>query len=1757
MKKNKEVIGLIIGLILIGILIILGVGYIIYQVQQKKVAGTFKNNGYIIHSIASNTSYENKVVEKYYFKAGKSYQKKYPNAISFQDTTGEKIVTSRENFIHYSDESMGALTKGVILNLDELNNNPFIYYNTPVSAVLNYQNNLYTIDNMGKQLRFKRFIWKISETKYLISADEMKLHLGENNETTASGYLEIDFVDQGVIRLVNQKVTYQTIASNSYIVLGEDIKIDLEQKRIYQKDTLKLNLGQMVINADDNVEIVPQPDSEEEPSTETIVDKEEAPTAKPDQNPDNYNPNQPGGNQTNQNVSNSFGSSGNSSLEDTISNDPKFSIQNFVVTSIKMDAAIEIRDEYNLLSGPVMTKVIQNGTGKVVYEEEEQAGTYHIDLLLENLDPDTEYTLIVSSKFAKNGIESTREFISKVFRTQSLGIEVTKSYATNDMLAFQVKAANYSKVKSAELLLKSKKGEVLQGISIDMDEALKEDGAEISFYELMSDTEYTVELTNIFYDNAIIANQYAMKQTTKTLKNKPVLGMTKARIDKKQGKFVLSIDDVKDDDHGVKRYRYELYEARSESSGKPVKTFYTDKAGSIDVVVDDSKIFRGMLYAFKVVAEFHDNEKVVEYETPLSEVFSLDGVTFPTLKFEEKEVTFERISGLITIEDPAHTVSLRDEHKITIVYTNSTGQSESFTTTGSLIIPFDRNNLRANETYAIAVYATVDLQDGNPSIDSCYIGSMLVQTKKPKEFVASFESNTATFSKVFDVKLQLGKQKNENNELEASTLTGLTVNLYQGQVASGTPVKSVELVDTDIRDYYSELKKQYYDNQMAITPAFFGGNNSDFTADYYTIEVTNAYDYTRYKNNLPIVDRTYTVKSNGYIPDIPDDVDNAVSVSVIRNRDDIDRYRAELKPETIIGYRVTANYNNAKQYAKYIKYYVYNADTGKLIDSETQRLDVDGTGVIPSHKFYLEDGTDYKQTDTVMRRGNRYYFAYEAYLDLDGDGTAETKYPYTEDGEEIILRSNLVLPAKQEPMFTMYPATSDTTTMTWNYTYQDIDHSLLSPKIDANINDVVRSSVTITETTTFKTATFKNLLAGGYLKLNVQQALFKTDDDITTNTLSEQYYDGQYTLPSLQYHTDIDGNRVSITILNYEAYQKAIARIAALKVVFRSSNGKTLTKDYLPLVDDMVNIDLYDLKELLNQYITITVYAYYDSGATGYDLGNTPTALQVVGTQDGGGEYVNVIGNNLLQKKENASSSIYNAKLNDKTLQLTNLVNQEAKSLKLTLDQKGWQYDSDYLVLKGLTTTELSSDGSNVIYFDTIIPGISLMDSNQEMQIVSKIDSAEIKMKLYGSDVTPIQNNTIYLEVYKMVQSSDHTDPVKTVAVKVADIGKTITIPDLDPKTDYYFNVVANILVGDHYEKRQLYDIDFKSNSKQYYFSTLSNIEISQVSTIYVTNSYTDKYLSINYTLGQVLGYDEIRYRLYKKETNETGTSRWVAVDMKIPKDEIFSKNMAKQLPMPPGASLDFNGQYMIQITPIAYITGANGEQDEIELGTVRYEFTFPQITKPFVGITSVATSELGINFKISINDVYKMIKNGVYTIQVLDQEGNDVTPEIYQDVKFDSEFLNQEISLDQLEQAKEYTLVVTTYIDPKNDGVTIQKYVKQYTASTIDDSGIDIGTVTSISNSQQRSKIDLVFYNSYRLYDIDQIRYSIYNFSGYAQNNTLDFTPSLMDNENERYYWFTLDESLPTSGKYYIEVQFLKEGQIVKTKSLEHVYTS
>ena len=86
------------------------------------------------------------------------------------------------------------------------------------------------------------------------------------------------------------------------------------------------------------------------------------------------------------------------------------------------------------------------------------------------------------------------------------------------------------------------------------------------------------------------------------------------------------------------------------------------------------------------------------------------------------------------------------------------------------------------------------------------------------------------------------------------------------------------------------------------------------------------------------------------------------------------------------------------------------------------------------------------------------------------------------------------------------------------------------------------------------------------------------------------------------------------------------------------------------------------------------------------------------------------------------------------------------------------------------------------------------------------------------------------------------------------------------------------------------------------------------------------------------------------------------------------------------------------------------------------------------------------------------------------------------------------------------------------------------------------------------------MFVDSYKLEEVDQIMYSVYNTEGYSSTKTVEFIPQVVTSGEEKYYLFTLEEAISREGKYYIEIQFLKQDQtqgnvIIDTTTVEYVY--
>lgn len=468
-----------IGVILAGLLF-----YNVYNVQKENMKN-FEEPGYILQSASGQTQ----KIDKYYFNANEEYKVKNNQKVIFKDTSGDEVTTTKDNFIHYNNGAISSLKKGVLINLANIDQDPITYYSISANQIVKKQSENYYINHLNNKLQLKNLIWKISDTKYLIAGSAMTVTFDDGTTKEINGYIELEYLDNQIIKLYNQEIIYQTISSKVNIKMPENIEINLQSKAVNKNGETKMNLANMVIDSDDNVEIVEETKEDKykenkvEESLRNEIDTENVDNEEigNNQNQNNQNGNGNGTNnqngqdsQTGTNVEGNVqdgnageGQNGGSGgiVEEVVEDLPElvapvFKVESFDVDSISLNAQVTIQDDEARLVREPYIKILDNATGKNVYAKEEALGTYNIDIAVSTLSPETDYTLVIESAYDVDGITYTKNFVYKIFRTKSVGIRYEKDVFTNNSLKFRVSVDPDSKVKSAEMSLISPTGTV-------------------------------------------------------------------------------------------------------------------------------------------------------------------------------------------------------------------------------------------------------------------------------------------------------------------------------------------------------------------------------------------------------------------------------------------------------------------------------------------------------------------------------------------------------------------------------------------------------------------------------------------------------------------------------------------------------------------------------------------------------------------------------------------------------------------------------------------------------------------------------------------------------------------------------------------------------------------------------------------------------------------------------------------------------------------------------------------------------------------------------------------------------------------------------------------------------------------------------------------------------------------------------------------------------------------------------------------------
>lgn len=251
MIKSK---GLLISCITTLITIIGVLSFAVYRDSKKQPV--FMDSGYIL--VSPDSTYSDAINTQVYFEEGTKYKTMYPDKIVFKDQENNKKVIDAGSFVHYNDGSIGSLANGVMIDLNNLDSSIINYYGLSTESTMESAGTDYILDNRGSSMSFQDFLWKINDSKYLLVSDVITISLSDNNERTFEGYVELTYYDTGIIRIVTQEGTWQTVSSKCIARLENGISVNFSNKTVVKNEQdVKLSLEQMVIGSDDNIDIVP------------------------------------------------------------------------------------------------------------------------------------------------------------------------------------------------------------------------------------------------------------------------------------------------------------------------------------------------------------------------------------------------------------------------------------------------------------------------------------------------------------------------------------------------------------------------------------------------------------------------------------------------------------------------------------------------------------------------------------------------------------------------------------------------------------------------------------------------------------------------------------------------------------------------------------------------------------------------------------------------------------------------------------------------------------------------------------------------------------------------------------------------------------------------------------------------------------------------------------------------------------------------------------------------------------------------------------------------------------------------------------------------------------------------------------------------------------------------------------------------------------------------------------------------------------
>lgn len=206
---------------------------------------SFEAGGYILQG-------DQEEIKQLSFESGEKYINTLQGSIRFKDSSGNEETVSRESFVHFDDNSVMALSDGVLLDFSDLSENFINNYFITSGLRISEAGGAYTAETTAGSMKFGEHLWKLSEKKYMIESPTLKVHLSGDDVREVSDYVQVSITEDQIIHILTPENLWMTISEDCYIETAGGVKA-YPATQLIDNGSYRLSLAKLSVSAEDSI----------------------------------------------------------------------------------------------------------------------------------------------------------------------------------------------------------------------------------------------------------------------------------------------------------------------------------------------------------------------------------------------------------------------------------------------------------------------------------------------------------------------------------------------------------------------------------------------------------------------------------------------------------------------------------------------------------------------------------------------------------------------------------------------------------------------------------------------------------------------------------------------------------------------------------------------------------------------------------------------------------------------------------------------------------------------------------------------------------------------------------------------------------------------------------------------------------------------------------------------------------------------------------------------------------------------------------------------------------------------------------------------------------------------------------------------------------------------------------------------------------------------------------------------------------------